>query len=113
MDGLPKRQSSLSTSCFIRPLVYHFPKATHKKEIISFLCARLARRVVTGKDYEQTVLDREETTSTVLELGGSDSPWSCVCVCRPVIAAAILRKPVDWGQGQESGPIFSSGIESG
>ena len=38
-------------------LVYHFPERTHKKEIISFLCARLAEAGYVTKDYEQTVLD--------------------------------------------------------
>ena len=87
-------------------LVYHFPERTHKKEIISFLCARLAEAGYVTKDYEQTVLDREETTSTVLELGVAIPHGAAFCVCRPVIAAAILEEPVDWGRDRRVDRIF-------
>ena len=87
-------------------LVYHFPERTHKKEIISFLCARLAEAGYVTKDYEQTVLDREETPSTVLELGVAIPHGAAFCVCRPVIAAAILEEPVDWGRDRRVDRIF-------
>ena len=93
--------------------VYHFPERTHKRELISFLCARLEEAGYVTEDYEQTVLDREETTSTVLELGVAIPHGAAFCVCHPVIAAAILWRNRWTGAGKESGPDISSAIESG
>ena len=98
---------------FHSSLVYHFPERTHKRELISFLCARLEEAGYVTEDYEQTVLDREETTSTVLELGVAIPHGAAFCVCPPVIAAAILWRNRWTGAGKESGPDISSAIESG
>ncbi len=98
---------------FHSSLVYHFPERTHKRELISFLCARLEEAGYVTEDYEQTVLDREETTSTVLELGVAIPHGAAFCVCHPAIAAAILGRNRWTGAGKESGPDISSAIESG
>lgn len=105
------RRIAAKTECgeyqlFHPSLVYHFPKRTHKREIISFLCSRLAEAGYVTEDYEQTVLDREETTSTVLELGVAIPHGAAFCVRHPVIAAAILEEPVDWGRDRRVDRIF-------
>ncbi len=91
---------------FHSSLIYHFPGKTHKREIISFLCARLAEAGYVTEDYEQTVLDREETTSTVLDLGVAIPHGAASCVCHPAFAAAILEEPVDWGRDRSVDRIF-------
>ncbi len=42
----------------------------------------------------------------MLELGVAIPHGAAFCVCRPVIAAAILEEPVDWGRDRRVDRIF-------
>lgn len=106
MRRIASRTEETEYQLFHQSLVYYYPGKPDKKEMISFLCKRLEEAGYVTGDYEHTVLDREETTSTVLDRGVAIPHGAASCVLHPVIAVAILEEPADWGRDREADRIF-------
>jgi len=106
LQGISSKPVEEEYNLFREELVYSFGAGSNKENLISFLCKKLEEAGYVARGYEPTVLDREQTTSTIIDHGVAIPHGAASLVIIPVIAVAVLKEPVDWGNGKMVDRIF-------
>lgn len=95
---------------FDKRLFYYGLDIRSKDEAIKFLTQDLLKREYVGKEFLNSVLEREKISSTAFKSGIAMPHPMTNCCYKTIISVAILKKPIMW-EGQKVKCIFLLSIK--
>lgn len=85
---------------FEKDLFFRLKDVSNKEELLVMLCRKLAENGTVGKDFIDSVMEREKLGKTNMnELFALAHPMS-LCAKDTKVAVAILEQPMIWGQDE-------------
>lgn len=91
---------------FHENLVFHFDGNMPKEALLQEMCNGLIAQGYAKKELTETVLHREQVTSTVLSSKVAIPHGMADCVLEPAIAVGILKAPVCWDGENQVDRVF-------
>jgi mannitol/fructose-specific phosphotransferase system IIA component (Ntr-type)/transcriptional antiterminator len=110
MRSTKQRPASSNYPLFDPELVFHLNGEDRKERIIHRLCTALFNKGCVSREFEETVLHREENSSTLLSDLVAIPHGLPQYVLVPRIAVAFLDKPVPWEGEVRTDVIFMLAI---
>lgn len=87
-------------------LIFVELEAENKQEVIEFLNRQLQRKGKVHSDFAQSVLERENVTSTAVGQGIAIPHGNAAYVKESCIAVARLKKPLNWAKDEQVDLVF-------
>jgi mannitol/fructose-specific phosphotransferase system IIA component (Ntr-type)/galactitol-specific phosphotransferase system IIB component len=97
---------SLSKHLFKSELMCLDVETSNKRRLLQDMCTQLESQGYVTTEFEQSVLEREEITSTEVGKGIALAHGYARYVIRPIIAVATLREPIIWAEGEKVDMVF-------
>jgi activator of the mannose operon (transcriptional antiterminator) len=100
------QDSELSQVLYYEDLIFANLDVENKKEAIEYLSGKLLEKEKIHKEFIQSVLEREDATSTVVGQGIAIPHGSQQYVLESTIAVAKLKKPIKWKHDEQVDIVF-------
>ena len=100
------QDSELSQFLYYEDLIFTNLDVENKKEVIEYLSGKLLEKKKIHKEFIQSVLEREDATSTVVGQGIAIPHGSQQYVLESTIAVAKLKKPIKWKHNEQVDIVF-------
>ncbi len=94
ITGEKETQNKLELFC--PEFIFLNVKVRNKKDLLSDMCDKLMQNGYVTPEFHQTVLEREEITSTEAGSGVAIPHGASRYVKKSVISVAVLQQPLDW-----------------
>lgn len=100
------QDSELSQFLYYEDLIFTNLDVENKEEVIEYLSGKLLEKKKIHKEFIQSVLEREDATSTVVGQGIAIPHGSQQYVLESTIAVAKLKKPIKWKHNEQVDIVF-------
>lgn len=100
------QDSELNQVLYYEDLIFANLDVESKKEVIEYLSGKLLKKKKVHKEFMQSVLEREDATSTVVGQGIAIPHGSQQYVLESTIAVAKLKKPIKWKHNEQVDIVF-------
>lgn len=91
---------------FHKNLVFQFAEDITKESLLRTMCDGLITQGYAKKELTETVLKREQVTSTVLSSKVAIPHGMADCVLEPTIAVGVLKEPICWDGENQVDRVF-------